>query len=247
MGGMLTSTDDFSKYVMLHLSAWPPRNDIETGPVRRSSIREMQLPCAGITINKNYKYPSGRGCPVVTAYAYGLRWIKDCAGRTMISHGGGLPGFGSNWIILPDYNIGIFSFSNLTYAPTLSINHLVLDTLITLANLQPRRLPVSAMLDQRKNELIHILPEWKIPDGTHIFADNFFLDYYPESLKSESERIFKNAGKITNIQELIPENNLRGSFIIEGEKSDIEISFTLTPENPPLIQEYHIKERRKSK
>jgi hypothetical protein len=39
-----------------------------------------------------------------------------------------------------------------------------------------------------------------------------------------------------------PENQLRGSFIIEGEKSNIEISFTLSPGNPPLIQEYHIKE-----
>jgi hypothetical protein len=34
---------------------------------------------------------------------------------------------------------------------------------------------------------------------------------------------------------------------MEGEKSDIEISFTLTPENPPLIQEYHIRERKKGK
>jgi CubicO group peptidase (beta-lactamase class C family) len=245
MGGILTSADDFSKYVMLHLSAWPPRNEAETGPVRRSSIREMQQPCTGITVNKGYRYPSGRGCPIVTAYAYGLRWIRDCEGRTMIGHSGGLPGFGSNWLILPEYNIGIFCFGNLTYAPTQSINHLVLDTLITLAKLMPRRLSASAILDQRKNELINILPAWKISAGTHLFADNFFMDYFLDSLRSESERIFKNAGKITKIQELIPENNLRGTFIMEGENAYIEISFTLTPENPPLIQEYHIRERKK--
>jgi hypothetical protein len=40
----------------------------------------------------------------------------------------------------------------------------------------------------------------------------------------------------------VPENQLRGSFIIEGEKTNIEIYFTLSPENPPLIQEYHINE-----
>lgn len=39
-----------------------------------------------------------------------------------------------------------------------------------------------------------------------------------------------------------PENQLRGSFIMQGEKADIEIFFTLSPENPPLIQEYNIKE-----
>ncbi len=41
---------------------------------------------------------------------------------------------------------------------------------------------------------------------------------------------------------MIAGNNLRGSFVMEGEKANIEVSFTLTPENPPLIQEYHIRE-----
>jgi len=37
-----------------------------------------------------------------------------------------------------------------------------------------------------------------------------------------------------------PDNGLRGSFILEGERADIEVRFTLTPENPAKIQEYHI-------
>src|SRR5581483_3026730 len=42
MGGMLTSVRDLSRYVALFLSAWPPRDDPEAGPVRRASLREMQ-------------------------------------------------------------------------------------------------------------------------------------------------------------------------------------------------------------
>ena len=42
-------------------------------------------------------------------------------------------------------------------------------------------------------------------------------------------------------------NQLRGSFVLECEKTNIEISFTLSPENPPLIQEYHIAESLKQK
>ena len=30
--------------------------------------------------------------------------------------------------------------------------------------------------------------------------------------------------------------------MLQGEKTNIEIYFTLSPENPALIQEYHIKE-----
>jgi len=33
---------------------------------------------------------------------------------------------------------------------------------------------------------------------------------------------------------------------MEGEKSSIEIFFTLTPENPPLIQQYNIREIKKN-
>ncbi len=38
-----------------------------------------------------------------------------------------------------------------------------------------------------------------------------------------------------------PENNLRGSFLLEGENGELEVRFTLTPENPAKIQEYHIR------
>ncbi len=247
MGGMITSIEDFSKYVSLQLSAWPPRNDMDNGPIKRSSLREMQFPWNMSGFYPQYKYPSGRVCPVVTAYAYGLAWTKDCESRVYVGHSGGLPGFGSNWKIMPEYGIGIISFSNLTYAPASLINTQILDTLIAIAKLQPKQLPASAILNQRKNELINLLPGWKNPEATHIFAENFFMDYFPDSLRKEANALFNKAGKIIHIHELIPENNLRGSFIMEGENNDIEISFTLTPENPPLIQEYHIKERKKIK
>lgn len=245
MGGMITTIEDFSKYVAFQLSAWPARNDEDKGPVKRSSLREMQFPWNINGLNSQYKYPGGRACATVTAYAYGLAWTKDCEGRVFIGHSGGLPGFGSNWKIMPDYNIGVICFSNLTYAPTSLINTQVLDTLVAIAKLKPRQVPVSLILNQRKNELIHLLPEWKNVEATHIFAENFFMDYFPDSLRKEAGTIFKNAGKIMHVNDMIAENNLRGSFIMEGENRDIEISFTLSPENSPLIQEYHIKEREK--
>ncbi len=104
------------------------------------------------------------------------------------------------------------------------------------------KLPASSILNQRKNELIKLLPGWQYAEKSGIFAENFFPDNPVDSLKKEAERIFKNTGKILRIRELKPENNLRGNFIMEGEKKNIEIFFTLTPENPPLIQEYHIRE-----
>jgi hypothetical protein len=87
---------------------------------------------------------------------------------------------------------------------------------------------------------VKLLPNWSNPQATGIFADNFFMDYFPDKLKAEASDIYAKAGKIKGVGEVIAENNLRGYFIMTGEKANIRVSFTLTPENPALIQEYHI-------
>lgn len=171
--------------------------------------------------------------------------MKDCEGRTYISHSGGLPGFGSQWRIMPDYGIGVVAFANRTYAPMGTINLRVLDTLIKIAGLQPRQIVPSKILVQRQAELMKILPHWNNAQQSGIFAENFFPDYPIDSLKKEAAGLYAKAGKIISVKAMKPENQLRGSFIIEGKKTDIEVYFTLSPENPALIQEYHIKELQK--
>lgn len=245
MGGLITSIEDFSKYMALHLAAWPPRDDTDNGPLKRSSIREMHQPWNISSFLPQYKYPSGRTCGTVSAYCYGLNWMRDCDNRVYIGHSGGLPGFGSNWRFLPEYGIGVVCFANVTYAPTVPINLRVLDTLIISAQLQPRQLPASDILKQRQKDLTQILPDWKNAETSGLFAENFFADYSLEALKKEANTLFAKAGKILNVKEIIPENQLRGRYLIEGEKATLWVSFTLTPESSPLIQEYHIGEVKK--
>jgi len=240
MGGMITTLEDFAKYTAFQLSAWPSRDGREDGPLKRSSLREMQQPSTFSNLNTQFSFSGGAACPLVSSYAFGLRWSKDCKGRTFVGHTGGLPGFGSNWVMLTDYGVGAISFSNLTYANASAINMQVLDTLVALAGLKPHKIPVSPILEQRKKELIALLPGWENARNTKIFAENFFLDYFVDALKKDAAEAFGRAGRILRAGEFQADNNLRGSFILEGEKADIEVRFTLTPGNPALIQEYHL-------
>ncbi|HEX8332177.1 MAG TPA: serine hydrolase domain-containing protein [Segetibacter sp.] len=245
MGGLMTTIEDFSKYMTLHMSAWPPQSATESNVLKRSSLREMQQPWMFSGLNTQFRYPNGRSCATTSAYGYGLRWVTDCEGRRWVGHSGGLPGFGSEWRMLQDYGIGVVSFANLTYAGTGGVNLRVLDTIIALAQLKQRQVPASPILNQRKNELVKLLPNWNNAEKSGIFAENFFPDYPIDSLKKQASNIFANAGKIIRVKDMVAENNLRGRFVMEGEKKDIEIFFTLTPENPPLIQEYRIREIKK--
>ena len=246
MGGLITTLEDFSKYTALHLSAWPERDETEKGPLKRSSLREMQFPWNISGFNPKYTYPNGRIGSSFTSYGYGLSFLQDDQGRRSVGHSGGLPGFGSNWRIYPDYDLGIISFANVTYAPASFINLKVLDSLISSTKLNPRKLPASAILKQRQSELVRLLPEWKNATEAGIFAENFFLDYFPEKLAAEAKAIFGKIGTIRSIQEIEPENNLRGTFRIDGEKGSEKVYFTLSPETPALIQEYHIQEIKKA-
>lgn len=240
MGGMITTIEDFSKYMAIHLGAWPPRDGAEIYPVKRSSIREMQYPWDVSFLSPNATLGNNQVCPTVSAYGYGLGWMKDCENRVYIGHSGGLPGFGSQWRILPEYGIGVVAFANLTYANAGAANKIVLDTLLALSGIKPRVLPASAILNQRKNELIKLLPNWENAKSTPIFADNFWLDYFPDKLKADAAAAFAKAGKIVSVDDLVAENQLRGYFLMHGENSTIKIAFTLTPEMPAKIQEYHL-------
>ncbi|WP_031527990.1 serine hydrolase domain-containing protein [Dyadobacter crusticola] len=237
MGGLITSIEDFSKYVAFHLSVWPPSSAPETGPVSRSDVREMQMPWNFSGLNASYKYPNGRACAMTSGYGYGLRWSKDCTGRTGIGHTGGLPGFGSQWQILPDYGIGIIAYANRTYAGMANINTAVLDTIITLAGLKPLPLPVSEILKQRKQQLTSMLPSWKNAEQSGIFAENFFPDRSLGHRKKELDQLLERAGRINGSTEMIADNNLRGSFLLKCENGDVRVFFTLSPENPALIQQ----------
>ena len=242
MGGLLTSLEDFSRYMALHLAAWPPRNEEEPKVLSRSSLREMHQPQRISYFNPEHRDANGNLCPTVAGYYAGLGWVQDCEGRVRVGHTGGLPGFGSNWLVLPEYGIGLVCFANLTYASTSAINVAVMDTLFALADLQPRALPISDILKQRKQELLQILPDWQNAETSGLFAENFFLDTPLDTLKKETMQAFEHAGNIIKVHDLVPENQLRGSFILEGEKKNLQVYFTLTPENTPLIQAFRIAE-----
>ena len=242
MGGMITSIDMFGKYVAMHEAAWPERNEKESLPVKRSSIREMHQPARFISLNPSYRFPSGKKLALTGSYTYGLRWTIDAENKKNIGHSGGLPGFGSNWQFLPDYGVGVILFANVTYAPTALFNTMVIDTLLRMGtvDLQPRILPASETLKNAQAKLTMLLPSWKNAAASNLFAENFFDDYKIDALIKEATSIFDAAGTVDETGDMVPENELRGYYYLHAKNGTIKISFTLTPTNPSQIQEYHI-------
>lgn len=242
MGGLISSIEDFSKYIAYHLQAWPARDDPEYGPLRRSSLREMHHPWNFIEL-KSYRH---RPCPTTSAYCYGLIWSKNSDGVVSVNHTGGLPGFGCNWVMLPEHGIGLVSLANVTYADLCAINRVIIDRMVNIAELKSRQLPISHILAERKQQLLNVMlrQQWTVDqiDLSKVFAANFFDDKSLELRKTEFEAFLKRIGTISTVGELMPKNQLRGRFEVHGEQGKLQVMFSLSPENPPLIQELKLKE-----
>lgn len=241
MGGLLTSLEDFEKYMAFYLSAWTAAPDTENAVLKKSSLLEMQTAQRFAGLNAGYAYATGRTCAQTAAYGFGLRWTADCTGRTTVGHSGGLPGFGSNWTVLPDYGIGVVAFGNVTYAPLGGFQQQVLDTLIALSKVQRRQLKPSAVLEQRQQQLVALLPHWTNADKLPIFSENFFVDFPIDSLRKEAAVVWTRIGAVKKVHPIMPLNNLRGTFLVEGEAGSAEIFFTLNPLAAPQIQDYRIR------
>ena len=241
MGGLISSMEDFSKYVSCHMQAWPARDEPDSGPVRRSSLREMHRPWNFIELD-TYKH---RACLRSHSYCYGLHWSKNQDGVVSVNHSGGLPGFGSNWTMLPEHGIGLISFANRTYADLGNTNAVMMDNLVTLANVKPRQLPIPKALADCQEKIVKLLlyADWNVAEAgmSELLAENFFMDQSLELRRAAADGLLTSIGKIQRIGEFLPKNQLRGRFNIEGEHGTVHVSFSLSPECPPLIQELQLE------
>lgn len=234
MGGLITSIEDFSKYVSFHLSAWPPRSAEDIGPIKRSSLREMQTPQFS-RLYPEATYFDGETCAYMSGYGYGLGTAEYCNGLRRVSHGGALPGFGSNYVFFPEYGVGIMAFCNLTYTSPYPFRKIA-ELLFEKLDLQPRELPVSNTLIERQEQVVELIQNWDPALESEIIAENFYMDKSRERRINEIKELLDKAGTIQEVGELEPYNQLRGSFDIATENGSLSVFFTLSPEKSPKVQ-----------
>lgn len=237
MGGMVTTAKDLSKWVAYMLSAFPPRDDVDAGPVKRASLREMQR--LQRTSNFFAERGAGPGAPLRATsggYGYGLGISQDCRFGHIVGHGGGLPGFGSYMMWLPEYGIGMFAMTNLTYqgpSPALSEAY---DVLLNAGALKPRALPPSPVLTQMRDTLYSIYQKWDDGKFEKLAANNLFLDESAADRKQAIQGVKFQVGECQAPGAVEPENWLRGRFRMNCDRGVVDVAFTLAPTNPPTVQ-----------
>ena len=236
MGGLWTSAPDLARYVAFLMSAFPPRDEPERGPIKRSSAREMQQswrPSPASAFRPTVDAPLQLG---VSAYAYGLGVSQDCRFGHVVGHGGGLPGYGSLMRWLPEYGVGLIGMSNQTYQGFGGLFNDAIMALQRTGALQPRVVQQSQALLTAQSDVSQLIVKWDDSLANRIAADNLFLDVPAQVRASRWKALAEQHGVCRPATSIKPENALRGEWRMMCDRGWLDVFITLAPTMPPKVQ-----------
>jgi hypothetical protein len=236
MGGLWTTARDLSRWVSFLMSAFPPRDEAEKGPVKRSSAREMQQAWRfqGTSMSR-----SALDAPLTlstSAYGYGLRISQDCRFNHVVGHGGGLPAYGSLMQWLPEYGVGLVAMGNVTYASFGGLFNDTFGVLYQTGALQPRVVQPSPALLAAQNDVSQLITKWDDHLALRIAADNLFLDEAKERRAVRMRELNTIHGACRQVGGIDTENALRGKWRMQCERGWLDVGITLAPTMPPRVQ-----------
>ena len=236
MGGLWTNTNDLARYVAFLMSAFPPRDEADRGPIKRSSAREMQQvwrlsPASAFRSTVDAPLQLG-----VSGYGYGLGVSQDCRFTHVVGHGGGLPGYGSLMRWLPGHGVGLIAMSNLTYGGFNVLFNDVTAALHRTGALQPRVVKPSQALLSAQADVSQLITKWDDSLAERVAADNLFLDVAADVRQENWKALAQQHGTCRPATSIKPENALRGEWRMMCDRGWLNVFITLAPTMPPKVQ-----------
>jgi serine-type D-Ala-D-Ala carboxypeptidase/endopeptidase len=236
MGGIQTSANDYAKWVAFLVSAWPPRDGADEGPVRRSSVRELAQGANFGAVRQRPGATGAEACRQASTYAMGFSAAVDCELGLTLSHGGGYPGYGSHVLLLPDYGVAIFALSNRTYAGPRAPVWDAAMTLLRAGRLKPRAPQPSPSLTTAYAAVVKMFTTGSVTSAGDVLAMNFLMDRDAAHWARDITALKAAVGQCDTSTPVVPSAALSGSFTWRCEHGRVTGRLLLAPTRAPQIQ-----------
>lgn len=236
MGGLQVSANDYAKWVAFLLSAWPARDDPDSGPVKRATVREMAQGLNFVSVAHRIGASGATACKQAAAYGMGWRVAQDCDLGLTLAHGGGYPGYGSHIMLMPDHGVGIFAMANRTYAGPSAP---AWDTAVAMdkAGLLPSRaVPVSPAVADAYAAAKAAYAAGNLGPFEGRLAMNFLMDRSAANWAAELARLKREVGECPADEPLAPLGAMSASFRLRCEKGQLDGTLLLAPTMPATVQ-----------
>jgi hypothetical protein len=237
MGGLQTSANDYARWVAFLLSAWPPRDDADAGPVSRASVRMLAQGSNFVSIMPRNGRSGASACKLAAAYGFAMRVAQDCDLGLTLAHSGGYPGYGSHVLLMPDYGVGIFVFTSRTYNSGAAPAWDAAVLLQKAGALVGRAAPVSSLLATGYAAAGRMYAGGDVLAERQALADNFLMDRDGPHWAKALAALKAEVGECDTGAPIVASGNLSGGFTWTCAKGRIAGSILLAPRPTAQLQE----------
>jgi D-alanyl-D-alanine-carboxypeptidase/D-alanyl-D-alanine-endopeptidase len=234
MGGVQTDANDYARWIAFLLSAWPPRDGREQGPVPRATVREL---AQGVDFPQLVPRPGAADCAQAFTYGKGLRVAADCELGLSLAHGGGYPGYGSYMLLFPERGVGLFAFTNRTYGGPSGAVWQAAEVLAKAGWLpKPAALHVTKPLAAAYRTAGAIWRGGSVEPARAELAMNFLMDRSVANWSRELARLKTEVGECRTDAPIVATGALTGEFTWACDRGRLAGQLLLAPTSPPAIQ-----------
>jgi serine-type D-Ala-D-Ala carboxypeptidase/endopeptidase len=232
MGGITTTANDYAKWIGFLSSAWPAA---EGDQKTKSTIRAMQYG-GGLPHKRTRPGIEGANCRITGIYGAGLVSSNDCMLGPVLFHGGGFPGYGSHMLLIPDAGVGVFAFSNRTYAGPSAPVWDAATALMQSGFARARTQPVSPLLADGYATAKAIWAEGGVAGQQPELAMNFLMDRSIDNWAKQLAEVKAKSGDCGTSAPITPTGNLAGRFNWICKTGQVNGTLLLAPMKSAQIQ-----------
>ncbi len=240
MGGLAVSANDYSKYVAWVLAAWPPRDGAEDAILNRATVREIVQGSNFPGVSPRSDKTDPASCDRARVYGMGMIVMADCVLGPHFTHSGGLPGYGSNVIFLPERGLGVFAFANRTYAGASLVTRDAAVLLVKSGAFPERKTPVSDGLKDAATLIARAYAAGDIRAAGDRLAVNLLLDSDAAHRNAEIGRFKSELGPCRSDPQIVADTAMSGAISYSCEKGRLQAQVLLAPTMPASLQSYRL-------
>ena len=236
MGGLNTTANDYARYMAWELAAWPPRDGPEDAILKRSSVREILHGSNFAAIVPRAERSDPAACDRARAYGLGTIVVADCVLGLHFTHSGGLPGYGSNVLMLPERGLGVFAFANRTYAGAAPAVRAAALMLVKSGAFPERTAPIRADLQAAALVAERIYAAGDVLSAREALAMNVLLDRDAPRRKAELADLKAKLGACRAALPITPQTTMSAVVRYPCANGTPTASILLAPTTPVSLQ-----------
>lgn len=238
MGGLAVSANDYAKYVAWVLDAWPPRDGADGPILKRSTRREIVEGSNFPAVVSRADKTDPAGCDRARVYGMAMISYADCVLGPYFTHSGGLPGYGSNVLFMPERGLAVFAFANVTYAPASDFVREAAIELVKSGAFPPRAPPASPDLQGAMKAIGQIYAKGDVMAAKDALAMNVLLDADAARRNAALAKLKTELGACEAPAVVTSDTAMSATAVFDCQRGRMSAYVLLAPTRPATIQSF---------